>query len=596
MNPTDEYRRRRDARRAEADRLFAHTDRLGQWRMGLLLAGIAAAIIGGVTHWFAPWWGLLALVPIVVLFVRAAHLTASKRWFDRLTRYYDLGLKRLGGDWPGTGNRGERFLDPAHLCAADLDLFGRGSLFERVCTARTAAGEDRLAGWFTQQASAEVVTARQQEVADLRSRLDLREALAAAGAEVASGADYKPLVEWAETVAPPQPDWRRTAVFALGGVNVVAAAAWLVVDGFGFVLLASAVVSFVVAWPMKRWAHAGVDPVEEATRDLGLLETVLARLEAEPFASDRLKELQQGLSADGVKASEQVRQLGRLADWYAARRNVFFLPFRLLLLWDTRMALRLDGWRRRAGPVLARWLDAVAEMEALSSLAAYAFENPADPFPTVTDGPPRFEGVQIGHPLLPADSCVRNDVSLGDRPGQTVRVLLVSGSNMSGKSTLLRAVGVNAVLALAGGPVRAASLTVSPVSLAATMRVQDSLADGKSRFFAEVVRVRAALDAAKAGPLLFLFDELFAGTNSADRVRGATGVIHTLLDAGAIGLVTTHDLAMTDVPADVRKRVMNVHFADRWDGGGLAFDYVMRPGVVAHTNGVALMRAVGLEV
>lgn len=596
MNPTDEYRRRRDARRAEADRLFAHTDRLGQWRMGLLLAGIAAAIIGGVTHWFAPWWGLLALVPIVVLFVRVAHLTTSKRWFDRLTRYYDLGLKRLGGDWPGTGNRGERFLDPAHLCAADLDLFGRGSLFERVCTARTADGEARLAGWFKQPASAAVVTARQQEVADLRSRLDLREALAAAGAEVASGADYAPLVAWAEMIAPPQPDWRRTAVFVLGGVNVVAAAAWLVVDGFGFVLLASAVASFVVAWPMKRWAHAGADPVEEATRDLGLLETVLARLEAEPFASDRLKELQQGLSADGVKASEQVRQLGRLADWYAARRNVFFLPFRLLLLWDTRMALRLDGWRRRAGPVVARWLDAVAEMEALSSLAAYAFENPADPFPTVTDGPPRFEGVQIGHPLLPADSCVRNDLSLGDRPGQTVRVLLVSGSNMSGKSTLLRAVGVNAVLALAGGPVRAASLSVSPLSLAATMRVQDSLADGKSRFFAEVVRVRAALDAAKAGPLLFLFDELFAGTNSADRVRGATGVIHTLLDAGAIGLVTTHDLAMTDVPADVRERVANVHFADRWDGGGLAFDYVMRPGVVAHTNGVALMRAVGLEV
>lgn len=593
MNPTDEYRRRRDARRAEADRLFARIDRLGQWRMGLFLAGIGVAVAGGLFHKFSPWWGLLALIPIVVLFVWAAHLTASKRWFDRLTRYYDLGLKRLGGDWPGTGNRGERFLNPAHLCAADLDLFGRGSLFERVCTARTAAGEARLAGWFTQPSSVEVVTARQQEVLDLRSRLDLREALAAAGAEVASGADYQPLAAWAEmTASPPQPFWRQKLVFALGGVNVMAAAAWLVVDAFGFVLLASALLSFAVVFPLKIWTYGVLAPVEEATRDLGLLQTILARLEAESFASDRLKELQQSLSAEGVKASEQVRKLARLADWYAARRNVFFIPFRLLLLWDTRVALRLDGWRRQCGQVVACWLDAVAELEALSSLAAYSFENPDDPFPSITDGPPRFEGTQVAHPLLPADSCVRNDVRLGD----PARVLLVSGSNMSGKSTLLRAVGVNAVLALAGGPVRAAALTVTPLSLAATMRVQDSLADGKSRFFAEVVRVRAALDAARAGPLLFLFDELFAGTNSADRVRGATGVIHTLLDAGAIGLVTTHDLAMTDVPAAVRERVANVHFADRWDGGGLAFDYVMRPGVVAHTNGVALMRAVGLEV
>jgi hypothetical protein len=592
MHPTDEYRRRRDARRAEADRLFAHIDRLGQWRMGLLLAGVAVAIVGGVSRWFAPWWGLIALVPIAVLFVRAAHLTASKRWFDRLTRYYDHGLKRLNGDWPGTGNRGDRFLDPAHLSAADLDLFGRGSLFERVCTARTADGEARLAGWFMSPASAEVVAKRQQAVSDLRDRLDLREALAAAGAEVASGADYRPLVAWAETTTSPQPAWRRTVVFALGWANVAAAAGCLVADAFGPVFLASMFASFIVLFPMRRWSRSVLTEVDEATRELGLLELILTRLEAEPFTSDRLRSLQRALSAYGVTAGDQVRQLARLADWYAARRNVFFLPFRLLLLWDTRMAVRFDAWRRQSGAMVARWLDAVAEMEALSSLAAYSFENPADPFPTIADGPPRFEGTQIGHPLMPAERCVRNDVRLGD----ATRVLLVSGSNMSGKSTLLRAVGVNAVLALAGGPVRAGSLTVTTLSLAATMRVLDSLSDGKSRFFAEVVRVRTALDAAKGGPLLFLFDELFAGTNSADRVRGATGLIRALLDAGAIGLVTTHDLAMTDVPAEVRERVANVHFADRWDAGEMTFDYVMRPGVVGHTNGVALMRAVGLEV
>jgi DNA mismatch repair ATPase MutS len=169
---------------------------------------------------------------------------------------------------------------------------------------------------------------------------------------------------------------------------------------------------------------------------------------------------------------------------------------------------------------------------------------------------------------------------------------------MSGKSTLLRAVGANAVLALAGAPVRATKLTLTPVALGATIRVQDSLRDGRSRFFAEVTRVRAVLDrAAKAPPVLFLFDELFAGTNSADRLVGAEAVLRTLLDAGAVGLVTTHDLALTAAADRLGGRAANVHFADHTAAdGAMTFDYTMRPGVVPHGNGVALMRAVGLKV
>jgi DNA mismatch repair ATPase MutS len=265
-------------------------------------------------------------------------------------------------------------------------------------------------------------------------------------------------------------------------------------------------------------------------------------------------------------------------------------------MWDVRFAFKLEDWRGQSGPAVGRWLRAVGEAEALSSLAGYAYEHPDDCFPSVEVGPVRLAATGLGHPLLPAERCIRNDVSLDSTAGP--RVLLISGSNMSGKSTLLRAVGVNTVLALAGGVVRARSFTLTPATLAATMRVQDSLQAGLSRFFAEVTKVRAMLDIAanrKVPPLLFLLDELFAGTNSADRVAGAEGVVRALLQAGAVGFVTTHDLSLAAI-AERLPGAVNVHFCDGFAGGELNFDYTMRPGIVPHGNGLALMRAVGLEL
>jgi DNA mismatch repair ATPase MutS len=302
------------------------------------------------------------------------------------------------------------------------------------------------------------------------------------------------------------------------------------------------------------------------------------------------------MTAGGLLASTQIGELRKLLGWYNARRNAFFVPVAILRLWDVRFAFMLEAWRGRSGPAVPRWLRAVGEAEALSSLAGYAYENPDDGFPVVAPGPVRLVAVGIGHPLIPVRRCIRNDVALDGEAGP--RVLLISGSNMSGKSTLLRAVGVNVVLALAGGVVRATSLTLTPLTLGATMRVQDSLQAGLSRFFAEVTKVRTLLDLAtnKNGPpLLFLLDELFAGTNSADRVAGAEGVVRALLAASAIGFVTTHDLTLTMVTERLPGAV-NVHFCDGFADGKLHFDYTMRPGIVPHGNGLALMRAVGLEV
>jgi DNA mismatch repair ATPase MutS len=268
-------------------------------------------------------------------------------------------------------------------------------------------------------------------------------------------------------------------------------------------------------------------------------------------------------------------------------------PSAYLLAARPQLALLVERWRRAGGPGLGRALAVLGEFEALCSLAAYAWEEPGQPFPEVVEGGPCFVAEGVGHPLLPRGRCVANDLRLDGE----LRLLVVSGSNMSGKSTLLRTAGVSAVLALAGAPVRAARLRLSPLAVGATLRVQDSLQAGVSRFQAEVLRVRQLLDLAKGSPpLLFLLDELFQGTNSHDRRVGAEGVIRRLVEAGALGLVTTHDLALTGIAERLGPGAANVHFEDSFAGGGLSFDYQMKPGVVRTSNGLALMRAVGIEV
>jgi DNA mismatch repair ATPase MutS len=265
-------------------------------------------------------------------------------------------------------------------------------------------------------------------------------------------------------------------------------------------------------------------------------------------------------------------------------------------LWTTQLSLAVEAWRRTFGPAVARWLAAVGEIEALAALSTFAFEHPELPFPEVRDEalPARCEGEAVGHPLLPARTRVSNDVALG---GAHASLLIVSGSNMSGKSTLLRTVGVNVVLALAGAPVCARRFVVSRLAIGGTLRIHDSLQEGRSRFYAEITRLRQIVDLA-AGPIpaLFLVDELLSGTNSHDRRIGAQGILRGLLERGAIGLATTHDLALTEMPAGLGSAAANVHFEDELRDGRMFFDYRMRPGVVRKSNALALMRAVGLNV
>jgi len=596
-SPADEYRLRLDARRALHAELSRRDRRHSDARLatfGLFVLLLVLGWAGAATYW-------LLLVPVVafgVLVQRHDRVIRARDAAARAITFYERGLARIEDRWPGTGEPGERFADDRHPYANDLDLFGRGSLFELLSIARTRSGEETLAGWLKAAATPEEIGERQHGVAELTPALDLREALSLAGTDVRAGVNGEAVLAWAEAPPTLSPPWLRWVAAAFTAVVVVAIVVWLQ-TGEERPLYFALAIQAVFAWPQQKQVERALRRADTAAHDLDILGHLLEQLEPQRFSSARLAALHRSLSAEDVVASRAIRTLAYLVELHDWQDNLFFLMLSLPFMWGTHVAWAIEAWRRVHGRRIRLWLDAAAEFEAFSSLSAYRFEHPDDPFPDIVssaDGSRAdaiYDGVQLGHPLLPAARSVRNDVRLGREPG----LLIVSGSNMSGKSTLLRTVGVNAVFALMGAPVRASSLRLSPLAVGATLRIQDSLLEGRSRFYAEITRIRELADlAAGPLPLLFLLDELFHGTNSHDRLVGSSGVLRGLLDRGAIGLITTHDLALTAIARALAPRATNVHFEDTFDGQEIRFDYRLKPGPVTHSNAIALMRAVGLEV
>lgn len=594
------YSRRLIERQAEVRR-YAGYDRVVSYLR------FAALACGAVAAWFIwreglwPVWSMAVPAGVFTALVLVhGHVIRVRRRFERAAAFYDDGLARVEHRWAGLGSQGMRFLDEAHPYAADLDLFGRGSLFERLNTARTQTGEETLAAWLLSPAAPDVVRGRQEAVAELRPRLDLREDLAILGADIRRSLHPDALAAWA--TAPALLPWRATRVAALAlGIGAAASATAWWAGLTGAAPLAGVIAAeILLAWPLQARVRRVMHDVTSAGDELAVLAHALTRLEREAFTSTRLTTLRRSIETAGVSPSQRIADLRRLVDLLDARRNQLFAPVSYLLLWGTSLAHAIEAWRRTSGPAVPAWVAAIGEFEALCALAGYAFEHPGDPFPVVEDGDggPLFDGAGLGHPLIPPERCVRNGVSLrGAGRGDGPRALVVSGSNMSGKSTLLRTVGTNTVLALAGAPVRAHALRVTPLAVGATLRIQDSLQAGTSRFYAEITRLRAIVGLA-AGPLppLFLLDEMLNGTNSHDRGVGAEAMLRGLIARGGIGLVTTHDLALSRIADDLAPLAANVHFEDHLEDGVMRFDYVCRPGVMTRSNALALMRAVGLEV
>jgi MutS domain V len=607
-----------------------------RWRFALLwtvlsLAGIV--LIGAVLAHIGLGIGLglcafVAALGVLVAFVTTPLLLKTQHdveFAERLAEINSQSVARVDRNWRAVPVPNAVPPDDRRALCDDLDLFGEASLCQLVCRARTPWGLARVANWLTVPAEAEAIAARQAAIRELTPRLDERHRLEAAASFIEKlGPRSARFAAWIKDRR--DEAWLAPSLWTARALTAAAVAimVWFALStttrqAAGFTLAGLLLVNVIFSIALLGRVHNVFAIVSEGADDVGRYRELIDR-SIELAGSTATAPLLAALHAEVAQARRGIRVLSRLT-WLSRFQNLrlvlifatsvplFFLFMvyvflQFVLLWDFHVAGALAGWRRRFGSAMHGALEAVGDLEALASFAAVAYEHPDWTFARMrTDGERRIEAEGLGHPLLALEACVRNDVTLGP-PGT---VLLVTGSNMSGKSTLLRALGTNVVLAQAGAPVCARSLVLPPLCVATVMRVTDSLEAGISLFMAELLAIRRVVDAADRldgdprHTLLYLLDEILLGTNNAERQMAAAAVLSYLMTKNAIGAVSTHDLDLVKHPA-IALGCQPVYFRESFvtdaNQSGtetrMVFDYLMRPGVAPTTNVPFLLKAVGL--
>jgi hypothetical protein len=582
-----------------AERLARSTLTFSRARLVLALVGAAGALVVGARYGAGAGWALAAAFLVAFAVVARFHDRVEQAR-ARLRRWQALQARhvaRLGLDWAALPNPPEP-TPPDHPFAADLDLAGPRSVLHLLDTAATTGGRARLRAWLLDpRPDPEAVRIRQARVRALVERRRLRDRLALLGLEAAGDDagrwDDAPIRAWL-TAPAPDTSLRRWAL-GLGALAAATAVLAALDLAGGPAYWPYPFLPYVVLYLWRYGAFATVfDRAYDLQRAVAEVAPALRFLETDPAASDPAPVWAPFRGPD--RPSLHLARLRRLTAAAAVTKNdLGRLVLNALLPYDLLLALALHRLRGHLARVVPAWLDAYYEVEALAALAAYADFRPGRAaFPELLDGPgegPLLEARALGHPLLPAP--VPNDVALA--PGE---VVVVTGSNMAGKSTFLRAAGVATVLAWTGGAVDAGTLRLRPLRVFTSMRLGDALQEGVSTFYAEVRRLRALLDAVAepgAPPVLVLIDEMLRGTNNRERLAGAQAVVRALAGGPAVTLVATHDLALADLAAE-HPAVRNAHFREEAVSDHLTFDYRLRPGPCPTTNALVIMHRAGLPV
>ncbi len=597
MNARDAYQARISSATTALAALDSRGARLANLRTLAFLG--AAVVFFLVVFEKLPRIGVLGAFALVVAYVVLAVVHAGVIHIEDRTKVVlslnQRGVARLDDRWHDFPHTGAEALPEGHLYAADLDVLGKGSLFQRLDETGTRSGEAMLISWLLSPADPATVAQRQASVRELGPAIDFRQALITearmAGKDKADPARF---IDWAEAPSALRSiRWAFPLAHVLPPLTIAAglAAANDLLSALPFwigVLLQIVVIGIIRKPIASLWSALSL-----SERGFVRFEQTFAAIDAQKFTAAPLVALQKGLQDAGPSVSARLTSFTRLLGFAELRNSGQLHPvINALTLWDVHVLFRVDRWREQNGHGVRRWFEALAQLEALSSFATWHFERPDDVFPEVVDSDATLEATQLGHPLLTAP--VRNDVHL-PRPGSA---LVITGSNMSGKTTLMRAMGLNSVMALAGLPVCAHTMKVARLQVMTSMRLKDSLERGVSYFYAEVQRMKKLLETSKANPraTLFLLDELFMGTNTRERQIASRQLMVMLLDSGAIGAVTTHDLSICELATERPELVRNVHFRDEVKGDDMTFDYTLRDGVVQTTNALEVLRRAGVPV
>jgi len=597
--PEQVYRRRRQAYERLRQRQQQAASRLSNYRAGVFVIGLLAAywLYRGSGLWPALAMGAVTLSGFTYLALQHQTVRARLKSAETLAELNERGQKRLAGEWVSFSSTGQQFAEAEHAYASDLDLFGQASIFQWINSAETLEGQEMLAGWLQDpQLEPTEIAERQLALTELAGQLAWRQRLQAAGMLVAGKLESAaPLLQWVQQVDHELPRPVRLLVRLLPAITLITLALYSLGAAvpWSLPLLLGAVQLVMLRMDSKRRSQilALVESREAGLRTYAAMLALLEQLDAQTVW---LRRRQQSLrDSHGRSAGQQLRRLSVIAERIANRRNPLFVIVNVLTLWDYQCLIALGQWKQESGRLLAAWLRALAEVEAAASLANIRFEHPDWTLPEVESQPDEggFCAKSMGHPLLLQG--VVNDFALG-MPAQ---IALITGSNMSGKSTFLRTVGCNLVLAYAGAPVCAAQFRCSLMTLWTCMRVSDNLEQSISSFYAEILRIKRIVQAAsERQPICFLLDEIFKGTNSHDRHLGARALIGQLQRDGAYGLVSTHDLELGDLERSSQGALKNYHFREYYQDAEIHFDYRLRPGLSTTRNALHLIRMAGIEI
>ena len=590
------------AERAEYNRR-RHT--AANWCVVLFFAALACFIAGFIKYSAPLLAGGIALgLVFVAAFYWQVRLDHLHERYDLLWHINDEGLMRLRRDWEHLPLRLPLTVPAGHRYAGDLDILGHASLQHLLNTAGTPAGLATLQSWLLAPSEPATVRERQPAIAELAPNVEFRDAVAVFGRQMGlTPAAYERFVAWAE-----DDSWLASRRWLLWVARILPAIGLLLliaeiigVTRYPFWLLIPAI-NYVLTYAYGKRIEELLDRVSEKQVVFQPYAAFFASVGEQTFQAPLLRAIQGDLAQGDVNAAQSMRRLGRIMQAADMRLSMFFPVLQAATLWTVHTIWLLEKWQARSGRYVRAWLERLSEMEALAALATLAFDNPDWTFPEIVEGEtPLLVARALAHPLLPSETRVANDVTIGP-PGS---FLLVTGSNMSGKSTLLRAIGMNVALAQAGAPVCAASLRMPPLAMATSMRVQDSLERGVSYFMAELQRIKEVVTAAREAhddgrfTPLFLLDEILHGTNTTERQIAVRRIIPHLLALGAIGAVSTHDLLLAQAP-EITGVAHEVHFTESFhrgaDGPEMRFDYHLRPGIATTTNALKLMEIVGLPV